>query len=205
MRPEAAIIEVAPVRHEKLWRTVKDNLAKSHEHLKVAGEALLQLKADHDAQGGTWAEWEALVKEKAGIRAPRASELMQIADGRKTVEEMRAGGAARKAEHDERKKISSLRNEEDAATPGASAERMKAKFAELDGAEIDGSPVPEEKIEEESGGGPVAAALRLVEQMSAESRESFFSELQYRFPTTMGTRSTKTQMTSLLSARLCER
>jgi hypothetical protein len=37
---------------------------------------------------------------------------MQIADGRKTVEEVRASGAERKAEHDERKKISPLRNGE---------------------------------------------------------------------------------------------
>jgi hypothetical protein len=37
MKPEAAIIEVAPVRHERLWRAVKDNLAKSDEHLSPIG------------------------------------------------------------------------------------------------------------------------------------------------------------------------
>src|SRR5262245_9595182 len=63
---------------------------KADQHYIAAGQYLKTLKAEHDEGGGTWAEWEALLKEKIGIGKSRASELMAIADGTKTVENVAA-------------------------------------------------------------------------------------------------------------------
>jgi hypothetical protein len=78
----------------KLVRTIKAHIEKgdratekAEQHYIAAGQHLKTLKAAHS---GTWAEWEALLKDKIGIGKSRASELMQIADGRKTVEQVRA-------------------------------------------------------------------------------------------------------------------
>jgi len=51
---------------------------KADQHYISAGQHLKKLKEDH---GGTWTEWEALLKSKVGISTGRASELMQIGDG----------------------------------------------------------------------------------------------------------------------------
>jgi|SRR6516164_6890393 len=45
---------------------------KSEQHYIAAGQHLHTLKAEH---GGTWAEWEKLLKTKVGIGKSRASEL----------------------------------------------------------------------------------------------------------------------------------
>jgi hypothetical protein len=58
---------------------------KSDQHAISAGQCLKTLKAEH---ADTWAEWETLLKTKIGISTGRASELMQVADGRKTVEKL---------------------------------------------------------------------------------------------------------------------
>jgi hypothetical protein len=86
---------------------------KAQQHYIAAGKHLATLKQ----HTGNWAEWEELLKSKIGMSTGRASELMQIADGRKTFEQVRAETAQRVAQHRE---ISSLRNEEEAATPSAS-------------------------------------------------------------------------------------
>src|SRR5262249_15435330 len=80
-------------------------------------------------RAGGWREWERLLKTKIGISTGRASELMQIADGRKTTEQIRAETNKRKIEH---RKASSFRNEESADPPEALAEAMKAKLAAAD-------------------------------------------------------------------------
>src|SRR5215471_12889124 len=54
---------------------------KAEQHYIAAGQHLATLKASH---AGTWKEWETLLKAKVGIGKSRASELMAIADGRKT-------------------------------------------------------------------------------------------------------------------------
>jgi hypothetical protein len=89
-------------KSESLIKTIKAHIAKgdkaaekSEQHYIAAGQHLKTLKAQHDDADGTWAEWEALLKDKIGIGRSRASELMQIADGRKTVEQVRAGTAER--------------------------------------------------------------------------------------------------------------
>jgi hypothetical protein len=60
---------------------------KANDHYISAGQHLATLKREH---AGSWAEWEALLKSKVGVSTGRASELMQIADGRKTLAELRA-------------------------------------------------------------------------------------------------------------------
>ena len=89
------------MEQQELIRNIKAHIAagdkaaqKSNDHYISAGQHLATLKADH---AGSWAEWEVLLKDKVKISTGRASELMQIADGRKTVEEVRAG----KADHEE--------------------------------------------------------------------------------------------------------
>jgi hypothetical protein len=75
--------------HGTLIRAIKAHIAKgdkakdkAEQHYIAAGQHLKTLKAGH---GGSWAEWEELLKTKIGIGKSRASELMRIADGRKTV------------------------------------------------------------------------------------------------------------------------
>jgi hypothetical protein len=77
---------------------------KADQHSMAAGLHLKELKAAHT---GNWAEWEELLKTRIGIGKSRASELMQIADGRKTVDSNRAETAKRVAHHRE---TSPLRN-----------------------------------------------------------------------------------------------
>jgi hypothetical protein len=106
-----------------------DKLAsKADDHYISAGQYLAQLKKEH---AGNWAEWEELLKTKVGISTGRASELMQIANGTKTVGEVRAV----KAESMKRLRArgSSLRGEESADTKGRKqpATKVKVKPDEL--------------------------------------------------------------------------
>ena len=72
--------------------------AKAEQFHVAAGQHLKTLKAQHT---GTWAEWEKKVKEQCGIGKSRASELMRIADGTKTVEQVRDSSNQRKIKHKE--------------------------------------------------------------------------------------------------------
>jgi len=67
---------------------------KAEDHYIAAGQYLKTLKNNHT---GSWAEWELLLKDKIGIGKSRASDLMQIADGRKTIEQVRTDTAERTA------------------------------------------------------------------------------------------------------------
>jgi hypothetical protein len=102
-----------PGTSEQRWKAVRAHIAKgdkakdkAEQHYIAAGQYLAALKREHT---GTWAEWESLVKERAGIGKSRASELMAIADGTKTVEQVRADANRRKIEH---RKIPPFRNGE---------------------------------------------------------------------------------------------
>jgi hypothetical protein len=86
----------------QLVHAIKECIAKgdkakqrAEDFYITAGEHLKTLKTQHDAAGGSWGEWEALVRDKVGIGKSRASELMMIADGTKTVEGIRAVTAER--------------------------------------------------------------------------------------------------------------
>jgi len=105
---------------DRLIRTIRAHIAKgamygdkSEQHYISAGRYLLELKEAHDAHEGSWDEWETLLKDKVGIGKSRASELMQIADGRKTPDEVRADTSHRKQEHRDRQRLLSVRNGED--------------------------------------------------------------------------------------------
>jgi hypothetical protein len=82
---------------------------KAEQHYIAAGQHLKTLKAQHKGQ---WAEWEELLKTKVGIGKSRASELMLIADGTKTLAETRAITADRTRLTRERKIASPLRSGE---------------------------------------------------------------------------------------------
>lgn len=70
---------------------------KAEDFYIAAGLHLKTLKAKHDKGGGSWVEWEQFVKAEVGIGRSRASELMQIADGRKTLEEVNTNKENRRA------------------------------------------------------------------------------------------------------------
>jgi hypothetical protein len=103
---------------------------RSDQHFLSAGLHLKTLRAEH---GGTWAAWAKLLK-KAGISVARASELMQLADGRKTVDGLRTATAARNADLRRRKKSPSSRDEDRATSPRRKVSRKKKreKFDEVD-------------------------------------------------------------------------
>jgi hypothetical protein len=63
---------------------------KAEQHFTSAGQYLAVLKVNYSQ---SWEEWEILLKTKVGLSTGRASELMQIADGRKSVQEVRDGKA----------------------------------------------------------------------------------------------------------------
>src|SRR3982074_1108849 len=92
-----AIAPLTLMNEAQLVHTIKTLITKgdkardkADQFFIAAGQHLKTLKTQHDASGGTWAGWEHLVKEKCGIGKSRASELMQLTDGRKTVEGIRA-------------------------------------------------------------------------------------------------------------------
>src|SRR5262249_1335208 len=58
----------------------------------AAGQYLTILRA---AYAPTWEQWETILKVKVQLSTGRASELMQIADGRKSLQEVRDATAER--------------------------------------------------------------------------------------------------------------
>src|SRR5262245_38667301 len=83
---------------------------KADKHHRSAGQLLKKLKDTT----GSWAEWEALLKTHIGIGKSRASELMAIAAGTRSVEQVRADGAGRKA----KERAKSLRDVTEKPEPG---------------------------------------------------------------------------------------
>jgi hypothetical protein len=79
----------------QLIKAIKAHIAKGEQHYISAGLHLAKLKERCPDQ----ATFLALVKEKIGIGKSRTYELLQIADGRKTVEEVRADTADRQEKH----------------------------------------------------------------------------------------------------------
>jgi hypothetical protein len=191
---------------DQRWKLVRTHIAKgdkaqdkAEQHYIAAGRYLAQLKADH---AGAWAEWETLVKERAGIGKSRASELMQIADGRKTVDDVRADTAKRTADTKARLKLSATSGEDD--TKGREANRRTKLDRELDAgafhrlrqreaesealkSEIEELKAEREKRQEQpvdGNGGSVL--LQTIEQMPEDDRFSFFEELQNLYPDDYG-------------------
>jgi hypothetical protein len=99
---------------------------KSEQHYITAGQHLKTLKAQMP-QGIKWEQY----LEDHGLTIGRrgADELIQIADGRTTIEKVRADKAESVAKS---RAALALRSAEDADEPQASAEAMKVKFAETE-------------------------------------------------------------------------
>jgi hypothetical protein len=120
---------------EKAQERANQAKDKAQQHFVAAGQYLALLKANHSS---SWREWKALLATKVGLSTGRASELMQIADGRKTVEQVRADTNRRKLEL-------RSRNEDDDQPPIETNETKinelirRAERARL-GARFDGVP-----------------------------------------------------------------
>jgi hypothetical protein len=105
---------------QQLIRAIKAHIAKgdqakdrAEQHYISAGQHLKTLKAAHDDDGGNWAQWAEILKSKCDLSTGRASELMQIADGRTSQEKIREADAERKKiARDKNKKGSSGHPEE---------------------------------------------------------------------------------------------
>jgi hypothetical protein len=108
---------------EQLLKAIKAHIAKAdhakdkaEQHYTSAGQHLKTLKAQHDAHGGNWAEWSELLRSRCDLSTGRASELMQIADGRTSQQKIRAKDKDRK-KLTRSKKPSSGHPEEDPPGP----------------------------------------------------------------------------------------
>ena len=161
------------MNESQLVRLIKEHIAKgdkaaekSEQHYIAAGQHLKTLKAEH---GGTWAEWEALLKERVGIGKSRASELMQIADGRKTVEQVQANSANRKAKAIQ---CSPLRSGESAPDSEEAADARKAHYAALE-EQLPCLPPEQRGPKLASIPDVVAEAVELVRYMSCEQWQRF--------------------------------
>ena len=66
------------------------NHKKSEDHFIAAGQYLTMLKVTY---APTWQHWEALLKIKVKLSTGRASELMQLASGKKGLQQIRDGRA----------------------------------------------------------------------------------------------------------------
>jgi hypothetical protein len=118
--------------------TIKAHIAKgdkaaekAEQHYIAAGQHLATLKANH---AGTWEEWETLLKSKVGIGKSRASELMAIADGRTTVEGLRAEKA--ESVRQVRGQVSPLRSGE-TSEPGNGTKPPKSTSTSQDQRELE--------------------------------------------------------------------
>jgi len=111
------------------------NIKKSEDHYIAAGRYLTMLKATY---APTWQQWETILKVKVRLSTGRASELMQIADGRKTVEQVRTDTAKRVIKH--ARKASSLEsktNEENQATVEADRKEVTGLYQQVCKAEAE--------------------------------------------------------------------
>src|SRR5262249_2338127 len=112
------------IRHIKAHIKAGDKAkCKAEDHYIAAGQYLKQLKDDCPDQK-TFLE---KVEKEIGIGKSRTYELMQIGDGRKTVDEVRADTAKRVAKHEQSRPLANGQNADDLE---ASAEHK------LDDAEI---------------------------------------------------------------------
>jgi hypothetical protein len=101
--PEGLLIRYVKA-HVRKGEQAKD---KAEQHFIAAGRYLVTLKVTY---APTWQHWEDLLRIKVGLSTGRASELMQIADGRKDLQQIRESKAQSVARLREQK--SSLRSEE---------------------------------------------------------------------------------------------
>ena len=80
---------------EDLINAIKVCLKKSDDHWRTAGQHLQQLYATCKREGGGQKEFLRITKDEIGIGKSRAYEILAIADGTKTIEEIRAATTQR--------------------------------------------------------------------------------------------------------------
>jgi hypothetical protein len=131
--------------------------AKSEQFYVAAGQHLKTLKTQHK---GSWAEWEDLLKERCGLGKSRASELMRIANGTTTVEQIRS------------EKAESVRKVR-AASPLRSGESREVAVVEQD--EPDTKPYPVDDVEESAARRKAEAA---EEERDREEARRLFAAVE---------------------------
>ena len=91
--PEPLLVQYIR-EHVRKGEAAKERAAQNHkkseDHFIAAGQYLTMLKVTY---APTWQRWEALLKAKVKLSTGRASELMQLADGRKDLQQIRDGKA----------------------------------------------------------------------------------------------------------------
>jgi len=87
--PESLLIRHVQ-EHIRKGEAAKERAAQNHkkseDHFIAAGRYLTMLKVSY---APTWQQWEDLLKVKVKLSTGRASELMQLADGRKDISQIR--------------------------------------------------------------------------------------------------------------------
>src|SRR5262249_893540 len=165
---------------------------KAQDHFIAGGK---HLKTRKDSHGGPRAGREALLKEKIEISTCRAAELIQLADGGKTVDQIRDAKAESVRQVRARASLRSEETKEPAVVENDGArdrEECIKLFANVTGAERDlaqwqldhprcDGMTAEEAAEEAAaeladlGGPDGVAALQSVERMSEENRQLFYA------------------------------
>jgi len=102
---------------------------KAEQHFIAAGTYLKTLKITY---APTWQQWETVLKVKVKLSTGRASELMQLADGRKSLQEVRDATAARvRALRGRSVFVTSECNEEEAPAPSIATPTPSAAALDL--------------------------------------------------------------------------
>jgi hypothetical protein len=129
---------------------------KAEQHYIAAGQYLAILKQNHTKD---WRDWEEILRVRLKLSVSRASELMQIAAGRKTVAEVRAATAQR---------MKQLRGRQ------SSSSRDEEPTAPLwDAPEKDEEPVSALRPHTPTAPAPLnGAAHQLIDQLVASSSET---------------------------------
>jgi hypothetical protein len=132
------------MNEQQLVRVIKAHIErgdksqeKAEQHYIAAGQHLKTLKKNHD---GSWAEWEKLLKTKIGIGKSRASELMAIADGIKTIKQTRINTAKRTAKAKTRLKLSASSGEKSKRKKKQNGNTSLLEIIECDGMAEDATP-----------------------------------------------------------------
>jgi hypothetical protein len=100
-RDKADILAVMTmVRFTKL-----PSVAQSAPYWRAAGQHLADLRRRHRA-----ADWKAIVQNEIGMSARRAYELVSVAEGRQTVEQLRSSNLRRVKKMRENKRTASTRD-----------------------------------------------------------------------------------------------
>ena len=91
--PESLLVRYIR-EHVRKGEAAKERAAQNHkkseDHFIAAGQYLTMLMVTY---APTWQHWEALLKIKVKLSTGRASELMQLASGKKDLQQIRDGKA----------------------------------------------------------------------------------------------------------------